>query len=330
MTSNRMYSDIYSRTIRLLAKLGLLCIQAIGMLVMTSQLAHAECPPPHVEPTREQIRVAQQATRNRGFMWEITKFGRTSYLYGTIHAAKLNWSFPGPEVVKALRASGTVALELNLLNEETFRSLAKGFSAVDRTPLPEPFVNWVKAKAHEYCLPYDQLTRIRPENQVAMITLAMARMHGLETEYGIDAMLAIAAKKMWKSVEGLETPQDQIDAFRSSRQDLETALSNGEFSERAFEAGQSALLRLTEAWSISDFKTLSTYTQWCKCLNTTADRMVLKRMLDDRNPKMASHIDELHAAGRIVFAGVGSLHMIGEKGLPALMAARGYTVHRVF
>jgi len=33
--------------------------------------------------------------------------------------------------------------------------------------------------------------------------------------------------------------------------------------------------------------------------------------------------------GKQVFAAVGSLHMIGPMGLPALMAQRGYRVERV-
>ena len=55
----------------------------------------------------------------------------------------------------------------------------------------------------------------------------------------------------------------------------------------------------------------------------------MKRLLDDRNPLLAAAIDKVHAGGRSVFAAVGSLHMIGPGGLPALMRQRGYTVEQV-
>jgi uncharacterized protein len=55
----------------------------------------------------------------------------------------------------------------------------------------------------------------------------------------------------------------------------------------------------------------------------------MKRALDDRNPALAEHIDALHQSGKQVFAAVGSLHMFGPLGLPALMAKRGYRVERV-
>ena len=44
---------------------------------------------------------------------------------------------------------------------------------------------------------------------------------------------------------------------------------------------------------------------------------------------MAARIDTLHAEGKPVFASVGSLHLFGEAGLPALMAQKGYRVERV-
>lgn len=52
-------------------------------------------------------------------------------------------------------------------------------------------------------------------------------------------------------------------------------------------------------------------------------------MLDDRNPQLADHIDQLHRSGKTVFAAVGSLHMTGPTGLPSLMEKRGYQIERV-
>jgi uncharacterized protein YbaP (TraB family) len=55
----------------------------------------------------------------------------------------------------------------------------------------------------------------------------------------------------------------------------------------------------------------------------------MKRVLDDRNPGLAASIDALHLGGKRVFAAVGSLHMIGPRGLPALLARRGYRVEPI-
>jgi uncharacterized protein YbaP (TraB family) len=59
------------------------------------------------------------------------------------------------------------------------------------------------------------------------------------------------------------------------------------------------------------------------------ERELKKRLLDDRNPNLAERIDALHGSGKQVFAAVGSLHMFGTMGLPALMSKRGYHVELV-
>jgi uncharacterized protein YbaP (TraB family) len=56
---------------------------------------------------------------------------------------------------------------------------------------------------------------------------------------------------------------------------------------------------------------------------------MMKHLLDDRNPNLAGRIDGLHSSGKKVFSAVGSLHMFGPSGLPALMSMRGYRVERV-
>src|SRR5665213_3450317 len=64
--------------------------------------ASATCPPAAQALTPERVQAGMSAARDRGFLWRITKGDHSSYLYGTIHAAKLEWMFPGPTVADAL------------------------------------------------------------------------------------------------------------------------------------------------------------------------------------------------------------------------------------
>jgi uncharacterized protein len=89
------------------------------------------------------------------------------------------------------------------------------------------------------------------------------------------------------------------------------------------------VLRLTQVWAEADLDELARYASWCDCLNTETDRAQQARLLDERNPPLADAIAALHHTGKSVFAAVGSLHMIGPLGLPALLAQRGFKVERV-
>ena len=68
------------------------------------------CPPAARPPSSAEIEAGTKAARDRGFLWRATKDGRTSYLYGTIHVGRIEWMFPGPRVMAAVRASDLVAL----------------------------------------------------------------------------------------------------------------------------------------------------------------------------------------------------------------------------
>ena len=301
---------------------AILCLVCLPVL--------AACPPPLQAPSVEQVKAAQQSAKDRGFLWEVSKAGRTSYLYGTIHVAKFEWVFPGPQLARAVRASDTMALELNLLDEETTQSIAQERTRLDKVPPPEAFTQWSRAKALELCLNASDLEKVRPEYQVMAITLAMARGYGLEPAYGIDAVLIQAGNKLGKTIEALETAQDQLLALRSSNADIEESLAKGDFTAEEFERGLHILVKLADAWAASDQATLDTYPQWCECLNSAMERQEMQRMVDDRNPKMAARIEALHSSGHNLFVAVGSLHLIGDKGLPALLAQKGFAVKRIF
>jgi uncharacterized protein YbaP (TraB family) len=52
-------------------------------------------------------------------------------------------------------------------------------------------------------------------------------------------------------------------------------------------------------------------------------------LLTKRSNKWAQQIDTMIQRGAHPFVAVGAAHVSGADGLPALMAARGYTVRRV-
>ena len=88
------------------------------------------------------------------------------------------------------------------------------------------------------------------------------------------------------------------------------------------------LNRIAKVWTEGNHAELARFESWCNCVDTATERAAMKRLLDDRNPQLAAAIDNLHTSGTRVFAAVGSLHMIGPKGLPALLRQRGYRVEQ--
>lgn len=266
---------------------------------------------------------------DHGFLWRISKDGHTSYLYGTIHVAKFEWMFPGPQVMRALRASDTVALEMDMLDEDIQAETAKEMSALHGMAMPEALEKRLRRQAEAFCVSYDSIAKLTPELQVTALTVMAGRKAGLEAEYSIDVMLAEMGHSSKKRVVSLESPALQMQVLQMHNE-LE-ALAFVEDSLDELEKGRSLTMleRVAKAWYAADYAEMEHFDQWCECLNTETEREVMKRALDERNPALAEHIDALHRYGKQVFAAVGSLHMFGVQGLPVLMQKRGYRVERI-
>ncbi len=288
-----------------------------------------ECPPPPTPLTPERLQRGLESARDRGFLWRITKDGRSSHLYGTLHAGEPSWMFPGPTIQQAVQASDTVALELDVLDPQVQQGLTIAVARSDPAPLPPDLQARLTAQLVAACLDPAPYARMAPEIQIAALTVGMARRQGLDPAYAIDLALAVVGRRWGKPVVSLETPAGQMAALRLPKPEL-----TREFVARALDDMTDAravalVARLATAWRDGDFADLEAYDSWCQCRTTESERLMMTRLLDDRNDGLAERIAALHASGRSVFAAVGSLHMVGPTGLPALLAARGYTVERV-
>lgn len=313
-------------THRLLA-LGALCA-ALGA---SAQAPTTACPPQLTAPTPDQVQAALRTARDRGALWRITRDGRDAFLFGTIHVGKLDWAMPGPQVRAALTASDTIALEIDITDAQMVSRLSA--AAAGRAPaLPAALAERLARRLDAACLPAPLRPAIEAQHPVmTAVTLAVleARWEGLDAGYAQEAALAGFGRAAQQRIVSLETPESQLAALIP--QDERDAIQMVASSLDQLESGATrrSIARLALAWERGDLDELAQYERWCDCVLDDADRRLMQRLLDDRNPVLAERIEALHREGRRVFAGVGVLHMVGPQGLPALLRARGFRVVRV-
>jgi uncharacterized protein YbaP (TraB family) len=162
--------------------------------------AGAGCPSAAEQPTPEMMQTAKLNARDHGFLWRISKDGRTSFLYGTMHVGKFDWVFPGASVMQALRATDTVALELDMLDAGIQNRLVMGMATLHSSALPESLAKHMRQQAESACVPYEAIAKLSPEMQIDMLTVMVARREGLDASYATDAVLAgigHGANKTW-------------------------------------------------------------------------------------------------------------------------------------
>ena len=287
--------------------------------------------PPQPEPVTNEDAVAglRDATDN-GFLWKATKDGRTSYLYGTIHIAQRAWMFPGPHVLAALRASEVVALELDPTDPDIIARLQRALARKPGAPeLAAPLAARLRAQMLAECIEPASLSGARPEMRAVTVEVMAGQRLGLQPSYGVDMFLASVAQGLRKPIRSLETPESQA-ALLVSDDPAETARGVEAILDE-LEGGKAPLIlgRLAGDWRHGDLADLGGYGSWCGCLDTPAQRADFVKLIDDRNPLMADKIVRWHDEGHALFVAVGSLHMIGDLGLPQLLKARGFDVERV-
>lgn len=303
------------------------------LLSIFSSIGHAEpeinCPPALVNPDPEIYKAAVLNAKNHGFLWKISKQGHTSYLYGTIHVGKFDWIFPGPAIQQAVSASDTMALEMDMLDEDIQTRMKKGMETIHANIIPEDLINQLKQQATFECISYETLSKMTPEFQVVTLELLNSRRDQLEASFAIDLVLSGWGHGTKKTMVSLETPEMQLDLMQMKTAQETTAFVADSLAELNSGLSRKVLNHIADIWVKSDYEDLSRYIEWCECMKTESERNFMKRILDDRNPNLADHINSLHESGKQVFAAVGSLHMLGSLGLPALMEKRGYKVERV-
>lgn len=298
-----------------------------GLQSAPAQEAPPACPPVAELPSAAELQSARATARDRGFLWRLTRDGRSSWLFGTVHVGRLDWAFPGPALRAALVAVDTLALELDTTDPQTAAEIAAGLAAGPvLDPLPPDIALRLERQIAAACLPPEALDGQHPVMRAVALTLLASRWDGLDTAWGQEPMLARIARARGMPIVALETAATQAAALvpADRQQALDTLVATLDALERG--SVRASAERLARAWAEQRLDELAGYEDWCNCVADARDRDALRRLNDDRNAALARGIEALHAQGRRVLAAVGALHMTGPLALPRLLAQRGFAV----
>ena len=287
----------------------------------------AACPPQATAPTPQQVQDAQAQAKDRGFLWRVSKDGRTHHLFGTIHVGKLEWAFPGAKLRAALADAQTVAFELDPLDPAVQSSLRN--AGAGSAQLPAALGEQLARQLERACIPAQALAGLHPMMQAMTAMMVDAARDGLQVAYGQEFVLAGAAKARKLRTVSLETPERQLAAIIPNDPAQAERLLASTLEQMQSGLGRQVLLRMAAAWERGDLQEIEHYERWCDCVKTADDRAMLAALNDERNPAMAERIEALHREGQRLFVAVGALHMTGPQALPALLRSRGFRVERV-
>ena len=300
-----------------------------SLLLAAPSQAKESCPAPVQPPTNEQMGEMMKTAKDRGALWTITKDGKTSYLYGTIHIGRMEWAFPGPKLMAALTSTGALAIEVDITAPDTRQEMMAAMAAAPQLTLTDVDRARLARLAESECLPPGALDALHPVMQAITYSSLIGRRDGLYADYAQEFMLMGIAKAADRPVISLESMGLQMDVLIPD--DAATARMAFDETLRELEApdARSKLQHTAKVWERGDLEAMDTIEEACQCQPTAQQREFYVALNDGRNPGLARRIAEEHAKGVPVLAAVGFLHMTGPKAIPQLLAEMGFEVARV-
>jgi uncharacterized protein YbaP (TraB family) len=246
--------------------------------------------------------------------------GAHGWLFGTIHALPDGVAWRTPALEAALGEAGTMVVEVDALGDQ--KTAADAFAAVSSSPGLPPLLQRVPAADRPALAEaldragLDETDLARTESWAAALLIANGARKS-QAGNGVDRALL----GQGLPVVALESHAVQFAMFDRLAEEDQAVLLN----DAAREAGSPTEERLAEAWLTGDLGMLERELTG----GVLADPELREALLTRRNAAWVERVAGLHAEGRRPFVAVGAGHMLGDGGLPALLAARGYTVRRI-
>ena len=254
------------------------------------------------------------------------------YLLGSVHVGRDKLQL-GPAVAAAYEASEELVVEVDLARvdpvEAATLTLQYGTlppSQSLRGRLSEETYTLLADFLAARGMDVDTMERLKPWLVATTVLTLELGGAGYQAEYGVDRALMGQAEGVLPIV-GLETFEGQIrmlDGLSPESQELmlrDTLVRSETYSE-----GAEGLL---DAWYCGDEERL-TELLFAPAREHPELRPFYETVFFVRNESMSRRLAELSRDGKTRLVVVGAGHMLGPRGIPALLRQRGFGVERVY
>jgi len=269
----------------------------------------------------------------KAFMWKAASGDATVYLLGTIHFSDPEMYPLDGAVEKAFAESDAVVMELAMSMQNQMKAamltLEKGMYADEET-LSDHIAPETYAKLADHLkkrgIPLTMVNKMRPWLASVTLVLMEYAAAGFHPELGVDKYFYDRAVERGIPVWELETVEYQMEMFSAGGDEIqELALAEtieqldkvDEFlreMKAAWLAGDPERLEAVMNEQMSDDERLKSHTE---------------RIIYERNDNMLEKIVKLFDREGTYFVMVGSAHLVGERGIPAQLEAKGYEITQV-
>jgi hypothetical protein len=283
---------------------------------------------------------AGRTENGEGLLWKIEKDGGpASYLFGTMHVTDPRVTALPPAAQTAYDASGTVVIETtDVLDQSKMAAIMverpELMMFTDDTTLasliPPGEVDGVNKALEARGIPPYSVAKMKPWIISAMIALPACE---LQRKAGgapvLDIKLGHEAAAAGKTLEGLETAVDQLEAMASLPMQfhIQGLVDTLKLGDRVDDVIETMIVLYTRGDTGMFWPLFNAVLPDGGGGEASGYAAFEETMITARNRTMAEHAVPILDAGN-AFIAVGALHLPGPEGLVALLRKAGYTVSR--
>lgn len=250
--------------------------------------------------------------------------GEKAWLFGTIHALPAPVHWRSQQVGSALGLADRLVLEVAAITDDA--RTARAFAERSRSPGLPPLDQRIPADLRDELAHAARQGGIKTtsldgyETWAAALMLQNAAADDADTGNGIDRALA----RGWTGkVEELEGADAQLAIFDGLPEIQQRALLGAVLT--GAESRDTQRRALQEVWARGDMELIARVTD----TEFATEPQLREALLTARNRAWVIRLEAMLDAGARPFVAVGAAHLAGADGLPAMLAARGWTVRRL-
>ncbi len=265
----------------------------------------------------------------KAFLWEVKSKTNVVYLFGTIHVGKRAFYPLPPQVETALKNSRRLVVEADISNTDGLADIDKIINY--KTPdsldkhIPAALFARLQAQLLRLQIPVDAVKPMKPYLIAGFLSIAEFSKLGYDMNLGVDSYLIAKARDDNKPVLELESQTGQLKMLDGMSPMLQVAFLENAISVLESGRAPDQVTGMVNAWQSGDVALMQEVVKAVnKDLRMTdqLDDVLLHSRHDEMVKKIAGFLD----GGVPHFVAVGSLHLVGPRGLVEMLKARGFEV----
>jgi uncharacterized protein YbaP (TraB family) len=275
-----------------------------------------------------------QLVPERALFWEVRGGERdaTLYLLGSVHVGDGRPLVLDARLAEAFASAEELVVEVDLA-EITPERVMRFLGERGMLPPGEELSQRLSAETlallgdfvAQHHLEAALVERLEPWALSLVVIEGSLREAGYEGAYGVDQWFLARAKESGKAVVGLETVEFQLGLLAGLSPEHQERLLRESLLASAPGGGLDQVESILDAWERGDAAALERLAH-ADLSEDPSLAPFFEATYFARNESMRDALVRLMADGRTRFCVVGSGHLVGARGIPALLAAEGHRV----